>query len=222
MKKTILTLLLSLQALAANSSSENFASLAPKISQQPVSSTANKATIGHITFKAGPGLFLDTYNLLPVFGMGYQSRIADSLFFQSKMIEFSYMGGYKTMKNSDIYIKEFQQTSIFPKLMGLHYFNTQSENRLFAGIGTNIAHSTQKKKVEYLKEFDEYNQTKETFTENLLTSFGASFAVGVEMGKASEAISVIKLEFDQPLIEIYNDGNPFFTGNIALSYLVGF
>jgi hypothetical protein len=217
MKKTILTLLLTLQALTANSSSENVASLEPKISQQPVSSTGNKATIGHVTFKAGPGLFLDTSNLFPVLGVGYQSRIIDSLVFQSKMIEFSGMWGEKKTKNSDFSSHEIQNIVYFPKMMGLHYFNTQSDNRLFAGIGTNISYSIDTKWVTNLK-----SQTENSYRDNELTSFGGSFALGLEMGKPSESVSIIKLEFDQPLIDIYKEGDPSHKGNIALSYVIGF
>jgi len=222
MKKTILTLLLTLQALTANSSSENIASLEPNISQQPVSLTANKANVGHVTFKAGPGLFLDTSNLFPVLGVGYQSRIIDSLLFQSKMIEFSSMWGEKKTKNSDFTLHEMQEIIYFPKMMGLHYFNTQSDNRLFAGIGTNISYCKSSKWVTNLNPYTQDTYSNNDYSDSELTSFGGSFALGLEMGKPSESVSIIKLEFDQPLIDIYKEGDPSHKGNIALSFVLGF
>lgn len=218
MKKTIIAILITSGFLSASSVSENLA-YSETISKQPlVQPIKNPNTIGHFTFKVGPTTSQQNYErLVPTFGIGYQSRIVDSTIFHSTMIEFSGAVKEKTTSEGDIETCEFESLYYYPKVMGIHYWNRHSENRVFTSIGANICNSV------YSKNTNPYpNWEAGSGKYSSQTTIGSSFACGIEMGPASEAVNILKLEFDQPFVEIFSDGDMSFLGSLTISYVVGF
>lgn len=210
MKKTLLTLTtLTIGALSASEITDDLA-FSGAIDNTPIiEKTEKEKNIGHITFKVGPSTGEEGFsNLIPVFGIGYQSKLNDSLIFQSSSIEFGGSYKQKKSKKDNTYQDEGEGLIYYPKIMGIHYWNKKSDNRLFTSAGTNIS--------THYKWF--YSPAYMAST----TSLGVSIAAGIEMGKASAGINILKIEYDQPTISVYSTGKENLSGRITTSYVVGF
>ncbi len=218
MKKSLFTMLLSSGFLCASSVSENLA-YSEELSKQPIVQSMNtKKNIGHITFKVGPGTSLQHYGtLIPAFGIGYQSRLSDSVVFQSTMIEFGGAGKEIRSTKDNIECLVYEAIFFYPKIMGIHYWNKHSENRFFTSIGSNIFSSVYEKRTNNYS-----NWEAGTTKKSKLTALGGSLAFGLEMGQPNEAINTIKIELDQPIVEIYTEGEVSLYGSLTISYVIGF
>jgi hypothetical protein len=187
--------------------------------QEPVKP---EKSINHIIFKVGPGLVSSSNgNIIPHIGIGYKSKISDSMIFQSSCVEIS--TSYKQTKNNKdgIYYENEEGLTYFPKVMGLHYFNKSSENRVFLGLGSNL--SNYKNRIwSHSKNEDGSISTYYNTVSYDSTSVGISSSIGIEMGKSSSAINTVQLEVDQPIMAIYsNEGNNL-SPRFFVSYVVGF
>jgi hypothetical protein len=177
-----------------------------------------KENIGHIIFKVGSGTspYINKA-IIPTLGIGYQSKLSDSSIFQSTMVEFSGSGKYKSVKNDEVTTYESGYMYFFPKIMGIHYWNKNLENRFFSAIGSNLCSYNYEKTV--------YNQPQGS--QNLdksysQTSLGLSLAYGYEMGSPDQAINTVKIEYDQPLLVAFYDSDISYLGSLIISYSVGF
>jgi hypothetical protein len=224
MKRLLLSLSIFINfGLFATQISENLSYSLPSYEnlkeQEPVKAEKN---INHIIFKVGPGLVSSSNgNIIPLIGIGYKSKISDSLVFQSSSVEIS--ASYKETKSNTngIYYETEEGLTYFPKVMGLHYFNKTSENRVFLGLGSNL--SNYKNKIwSYSKNEDGSTSRYYDRISYDSTSIGLSSSAGIEMGKSSSAINTVQLEIDQPIMTIYSNERNNFSPRIFLSYIVGF
>lgn len=199
MNKTLLTLLtLTIFAVSALSAAPTYENFSNETIEQ-LDSFDNK---GHITFKVGPAISSDDIkNPLPIFSIGYQSALVLTNTFHSASIEFG-TGIMETRALS-------KQVWYHPKIMGIHYWNPKSTNRLYTAVGSNIASYTGRSN----------NKNDDRLTEG--TYVGASIAVGYEMGVPTGAINKIELGFDQPTLVI-SAQYPKLQGVATITYAVGF
>ncbi len=219
MKKRTLTLLLISGFLTTSSLlSETALFTAPGNIQPEIQNIKNKENIGHIIFKVGSGTspYINK-SVIPAIGVGYQSKLTNSSIFHSTMVEFSGSGKYKSVTKNEVSTYESGYMYFFPKIMGIHYWNKDSENRFFSAIGSNLCSYNYEQRVYDPKGFGET-----LYTNYSQTSIGLSMSYGYEMGSPDQAINTVKIEYDQPLLIAFTDHDSSFLGSLIISYSVGF
>jgi hypothetical protein len=204
--------------LFANQISENLAYSSPIYEKSRLAEgIQRKKNINHITFKIGPGVIYDS--AIPIFGIGYKSKISDSSLFQSSLVEFG--GTYKESRTNKNGISNHLSEGLiyFPKIMGIHYFDKESENRVFFGSGFNVSEYS---KSSSSNDSIHYDPNSYKHEHSSTTSVGLSLSTGVEIGNPSASINIFQIELDQPIMALSFSGEIHLETRIFLAYVVGF
>lgn len=197
MKKTISLFMLAASSLFGLESSVSSFGFEPESNWEQSSEPS-----GHITFRVGPSFNIHSAkNPLPVFSVGYQSKINLKNVLQSTRIEVGTGIVHKGRRKKGVYHH--------PKIMGIHYWNPTMQNRVFTAVGPSLS--------------TYYDEGRHEEPKTSATFIGSSMAVGVEMGDPEGAINIISLSYDQPSV-IVSDINDNFdmNGALSVSYIVGF
>jgi hypothetical protein len=165
----------------------------PQISDAPALTKPNKA---HFLVKLGcASLMAPNTEYIPQVSFGYQTKINESSFFQSILLESSF--GVSIPLDTDNFCMIISR-----KLSVIHYLHPSAKRRFFIGIGA-----------------------LDTFLfsdEHQAGYLGSTINCGIEIGKPRGIINIFKIEYDQPIIR-YNVKNSLTrNGAISISYSLGF
>lgn len=165
--------------------------------------------VGHFTIAMGANAIRDNSStMLSQIGFGYQTKIRDNSYIQSVHLELVPSIQMNLCLDDTYSYAEYIGSVYLPKISLIRYINSAANNRFFYSLGSFYSHAFQME-LELVEDANNPTQTLEPymfkncsasdFDVRYGQSIGASFGVGVEFGAPSGAVSILKLEYNQPI-----------------------
>jgi len=175
------------------------------VSQKPIDS------VGHFEFKLGPcAISNKLVTPVPVFLVGYQSKIERNQLFDSSRVEIG--GGYSGVSG------DYDSIWYHPKVSGIKYINPESQQRVYVLTGSHLASV----RVETSRE--EANDRGKIHRRDIFSDryIGITLGSGLEVGNPMGSTNKLEFTYDLPIMSLERKPLSMNRGIPMITYSVGF